>query len=89
MEPDSGHTSAPGTAGVGGVPAGATRGTVTTLSRIKKSQFQNHVLHITSFKITVCAYKLFMLGDGGKGPGRQRSHLFRAGPLGVAMGPAQ
>lgn len=57
-------TSAPGTGG----PTGATRGKVPTLGHAKKSELQNHVLNITSFKITPGrAYKLFMSGDGGKG----------------------
>lgn len=63
-------TSAPGTGG----PTGTTRGKVPTLGHVKKSELQNHMLNITSFKITPGrAYKLFMSGDGGKGPGRQHS----------------
>lgn len=78
----------PSTPGPGrGEPTGTTRGKAPTLGHVKQSELQNRVLNITSFKITpICAYKLFTLGDGGKGPGRQHSPTV----LGVGMaGPSE
>lgn len=74
----------------GGGTDGYTRAKVPTPGHVKKSKLRNHVLTVTSFKITpVCASKLFMPGHGGKGPRRQHAPTLLCGTPGCGNGRAE